>query len=91
MAQIRVRRDSIEGAAWLKLGCGVAQLRVRKAQNRVRRSSNNSAPACCKAGPSSNRILARHPRGGPLLSESDADNRKRFSTSYIYKYCMYAR
>ncbi len=40
----RVRRVS-EGAACLR-GCGVAQ--------RVRRGSDSSAPACCKAGPSSN-------------------------------------
>ncbi len=37
------------------------------------------------------RISARHPRGGPLLSGSDEDNKKRFSTCYIYKYCMYAK
>ncbi len=37
------------------------------------------------------RISAPHPRGGPLLSRSDEDKKKRFSTNYIYKYCMYAR
>ncbi len=38
------------------------------------------------------RISARrHPRGGPLLIGSDEDKKKRFSTSYTYKYCMFTR
>ncbi len=61
-----VRRGT-QSAAW-HLGCGVAL--------RVRRGTNSGASACCKAGPSSN--LGSHPRGGPLLSGSDEDNKKRF-------------
>jgi hypothetical protein len=33
VAQMRVRRGSNKGAAWLKLGCGVIQLRVRRGSN----------------------------------------------------------
>jgi hypothetical protein len=51
-----------------ELGCGVAQIVARRLAVRQARV----------------RISARHPRGGPLLSGSDEDYKKRFSTSYIY-------
>jgi hypothetical protein len=56
---------------------------------RVRRGINSSASACCYVRQARVRFSARHPRGGPLLSGRDEDNKKRFSTSYIY--CMSAR
>jgi hypothetical protein len=91
----RVRHGTTQGAAWhnsgcgvaqlgcgvAQLGCGVAQLGCGVAQLVARRLAVRQARV---------RISARHPRGGPLLSGSDEDNKKRFSTSYIYKYCMYA-
>jgi hypothetical protein len=56
---------------------------------RVRRGTNGSASASCKAGPSSN--LGSAPQRRPSLSGSDEDNMKRFSTSYIYNIvCMLA-
>jgi hypothetical protein len=56
VAQTRLRRGT-------DLGCGVAQTRVRRGSDKfaswlrqgcARRGSDNSASACCKAGPSSN-------------------------------------
>ncbi len=39
MAQFRVQHGSVQGAAWLSSGCGVAQLGCSVAQYRVRRGS----------------------------------------------------
>ncbi len=39
MAQFRVGHDSVQGAAWLILACGVAQLGCSVIQYRVRRAS----------------------------------------------------
>ncbi len=56
----RVRCGSGQGAVWLGLGCGVAQIGCGVAQIgcgvalRVRCGSDCSASACCTAGPSSN-------------------------------------
>jgi hypothetical protein len=49
----------IQGAVWLRSGCGVAQ-------NRVRCGSDRSASAWCTAGPSSN------PRLEEALYRADA-------------------
>jgi hypothetical protein len=39
VAQFRVRCGSVQGAAWLSSGCGMAQLGCGVAQYRVRRGS----------------------------------------------------
>ncbi len=39
MAHFRVRCGSVQGAAWLSSGCGMAQLGCSVAQYRVRRGS----------------------------------------------------
>ncbi len=67
-------RKAIQNCAAWHKGCGVAQIVARWLAVRQARV----------------RISARHPRGGPILSGSDEDNKKRFSTSYIYKYCILA-
>ena len=79
-----VRRGSVNGAAWLSYGAawlsyGAAWLRmVRRGSVMVRRGSVGSAPACCKAGPSS--ILSSAPQGGsPTEQTSDEEMEKGLS------------
>ncbi len=56
-------------------------VRVRRGSVRVRRGLVGSAPACCKAGPSS--ILGSAPHGGSSLAErrSDEDTRRQASAN----------
>ncbi len=73
-----VRRGSVDGAAWLSLWCGVAQLMVR-------RGSVGSTLACCKAGPSS--ILGSAPQVFPTELTSD-EEMERGLGEWRWMYCM---
>ncbi len=81
-----------EGCGLAQLGCGAAQLGCGMAQKgaawlkRVRRGSDSSASAYCKAGPSSNLGSApqRRCRAEAMRKTWTVDE------LYIYKYCIYA-
>ncbi len=64
-----------QGAVLLRLGCGVAQIEARRLAVRQARV----------------RISARQPRGGPLPSGKQEDNKSGALRVVYIKYCMSAR
>jgi hypothetical protein len=61
-------------------------LRLSYLLKRVRRGSDSSTAACCKAGPSSNLGSVWYPRGGPLYRAEAMRTSRGYSTSIIYKH-----